>query len=180
MEKLTLQQVEKDILAEFPEFKLVPKADSRLMKVANVLLLIITFGQMKSFMTKFTTTMGYTVFTPYNWGQRSDRSRVVTLMHERIHMRQRQKYGMLLFGFLYLFVAFPIGLAYFRMKFEKEAYEESLRVTALVAGVELLLTHAHRESYIQHFTTAQYFWMWPFRGSIGRWYDETVARLVEP
>lgn len=177
MSQPTIADVKADIRKEFPDFKLVPKEQSGLMKAANIALKIITFGQMKSFMTTFTTTMGYTVYTPRNWEKRSAASRAVTLRHERIHMRQRKKYGWFGFGFLYLFVFFPIALAYFRMKFEKEAYEESLRAVKEYYGMRPLKKADTRERYIDHFTTAQYFWMWPFRGAIGRWYDDVVEEL---
>ena len=51
-----------DLKKEFPKFSLINKSDSRLMKVIDVLLRIITFNQQKTFLTKYTTTLNTTVY----------------------------------------------------------------------------------------------------------------------
>lgn len=177
MKRQTLNELVDEITQEFPDFKLVPKADSTFMKVLNVCLLIITFGQMKAFMTRFTTTIGDTVYTNTAWDERSEVSKIITLRHERIHMRQKKRYTAFGFSFLYLFVFFPIGLAYFRAKFEKEAYEESIRSVAFYVGIDRVKHPEFRKQLVDHFTTSQYFWMWPFRSAVERWYDGVVKEL---
>ena len=94
-------------------------------------------------------------------------------------MRQKKKYTSFGFSFLYLFFPLPIGLAYFRKKFEMEAYAESIRSLAFYHSVSLVKRAKVREQFIGYFTTAQYFWMWPFRSSIERWYDGVVKDLEE-
>jgi len=97
------------------------------------------------------------------------------MMHERIHMRQRNRYGGFLFSFLYLFFPFPIFFAYYRMKFEKEAYEETMYAVVLVYDNDAAeMLRASRDHIVSHFTSATYFWMWPFKKSIERWYDASM------
>ena len=65
------------------------------------------------------------------------------------------------------------------MKFEREAYEETLRAIAEEPGgiAYLRSDKKLRESIISNFTTAKYIWMWPFRRSIEKWYDDTLTLL---
>ncbi len=162
---------------EFPGLKLVKKADSTFMKVLNVLLRIITFNQQKSFMTTYTTTVGNTIYTSSSWETRSESSRIITVRHEVVHFRQADKN--FFFGFLYLFVFFPVGLAYYRMKYEKEAYEESMRAIAHLYGADALRKADFRERMIRHFTGPDYFWCWFSRRNIERWFDSARDRIVE-
>lgn len=164
-----------EISLEFPEFKIIPKSESTLMKVADAALRVITLGQMTKFMDSMSTTVGYTVYVSSSWVDRGPLNKMVTLRHERVHMRQRQKTGMLLFGFLY-FLVLPTVFAYYRAKFEKEAYEETMRAQAEYYGPEMLA--AIRGSIVSHFYDSTYFWMWPLGSSIEKWYDEASARII--
>jgi hypothetical protein len=137
---------------------------------------------MTTFMTSFTTTIGYTVYVPTLWDLKDEAHRMVTLSHERIHMRQRQKYGSILFSFLYLLVFFPAGLAYFRAKFEKEAYAESMRAMIRYiphTTVDTLRNRLVVRSAVKHFTSSQYLWMWPFEKSVEKWYLEEVQKIED-
>jgi hypothetical protein len=92
-------------------------------------------------------------------------------------MRQAKKYGRLLFSLLYLVVPFPVGIAYFRKKFEQEAYEESLRAAYEWKGAKAFDSIELKERTLAHFTKAEYFWMWPWRASLDKWYDDAVVRI---
>jgi hypothetical protein len=163
---------------EFPSFKIVRKADSVFMRLIGFLLLVGTFGRMKTFMQSFTTTIGSTIYTPASWEDSREESKCVILRHERVHLRQQAFYGRLTFSLLYLFVFFPVGLAYYRAKFEKQAYAESLRARLDYYGPEAITDRYSRESMVSNFTGAGYMWMWPFRSSIEKWYDLTVSSLL--
>lgn len=152
------------------------KSESTLMKVIDIFLKVITFWQMDTFMTGFITTMGTTVYVTDSW--EPSPSRAVTLRHEMCHMEQSRRYTRILFSFLYLFVFLPGGLAYFRAKFEKEAYEESMYGAAQIGGPGALLRDAYRANIIGHFTSAEYFWMWPFKKSLDKWYDAAHSRVL--
>lgn len=171
------EKILEEIQTEFPDFEIIQKEDSKLMKAIDIALKIITFGQMKAFMTGFITTMGNKVYVPSDWADYPLVSRTSILRHERIHMRQAKKYGRLLFSLLYLVVPFPVGIAYFRKKFEQEAYEESLRAAHEWRGAAALDSAELKKRTLAHFTTAEYFWMWPWRASLNKWYDDAVARI---
>lgn len=161
---------------EFPAFKLVDKRTSNFMRVIDVCLKIITFGQMRSFMKQFITTIGTTVYVPGSWGLMADYERMIILRHERVHMRQRARYGGLLFSLAYLFFPLPCVFAYARRRFEQEAYAESLRATVelMIMGEQLIQTPEWRARYIGYFTQASYFWTWPWRRGIEKWFDSAV------
>lgn len=173
-----LDQLIEETKREFPNFKIVRKSDSWLMKAINVFLLIVSFGMQRTFMTAFTTTLGNTVYITDAWDTWGEITRVVLLRHERVHMRQARRYTRVLFSLLYLFAFFPVGLAYFRAKFEKEAYEETIAATLEYRGREIVENQHFREKTIQHFTSAEYLWMWPFRGHLERWYDAAVKKAL--
>jgi len=171
-----IQKLTDEIKAEFPDFTTVDKGSSRLMKVLNALLLIASFGTMRKFMTHFVTTLGNTVYLPTNWSEATTASQLATLRHERVHMRQSASLGRLKFSLLYALAPFPVLFSYYRMKFEMEAYEESIRVYVKEYGKEFL-TPEVREGFIRHFTSSEYLWMWPWRSRIEAWYDNFVESL---
>ena len=171
------ERVVESLMLEFPAFKLVEKKNSWFMKVIAFLLKVITFGRMNTFMTSFTTTIGYTIYTPSTWVSRSYISRAETLRHEGVHMRQLMRMGWLGFTFMYLLFVFPVGLALGRYLLESEAYEESLRAVADYYGVEAIRDEDLKKGIVDHFVSAEYFWMWPFRKNVERWYDEFVSEL---
>jgi hypothetical protein len=154
------------------------------MRAIDIALRIITFNQMKRFMESFVTTIGTTVYVPVTWYapyhgsvKMSDVSKIIILRHERVHMGQKKLYGSFLFSLAYLFLPFPVVFALCRTRFEKQGYEESMRATAELVGIESLDNPLYRRHMIRHFISAEYFWMWPFRKSIERWYDSTVAEI---
>lgn len=170
-------QLKSEIFTEFPHFKVIPKEESFKMKAINIFLKIITFGQMKTFMTHFITTIGQEVYVPTKWKSWPEKSRMSILRHERVHMRQAKKYGRFLFSFLYLFFPLPTVFAYYRMKFEREAYTESLRAMVEYYGKDAPTDPEVKENMLKHFTSAEYFWMWPWKKGLNKWYDETVKSL---
>lgn len=171
-----LAKLESEISYEFSKFRLVKKSESGFMKFLNLLLVCITFGQMKRFMTDFTTTIGYTIYIPSEWETRIPAAKAVTLRHERVHMRQRRERGWFAFSFLYLFIL-PAFRAYYRTRFEKEAYEESLLAIAEYYGDDVMLLQ--RRQYIDHFTGSNYFWAWTKAKDIEIWFDDACARVLK-
>lgn len=163
---------------EFPGFDIKLKSTSTLMKACDIGLKLITFWRMKRFMVDFFTTIGYTVYVPDAlWSVMDPPAKAVLMRHERVHMRQRRKHGMLLFSFLYLFFPLPMLFAYYRMKFEREAYAESLCAYRDYHGLAFIQTDGRRRAVLRNFTSASYFWMWPWRGGNERWYDSVVESL---
>lgn len=169
-----------EIREEFPAFKLVWKEDSRFMRFIAWFLRCITLGKQCTFQTAYITTIGCAVYVPQSWRERSDIQRTITLRHERVHMRQRKALSMPLFTFLYLLFPLPGGMAYFRTLFEMEAYAETIKATVELYpnGAQLVLRTEARKQMIANFTGPGYFWMWPFKARIERWYDDTVSKVL--
>lgn len=172
------EELLREMREEFPRFEIIEKTDSRLMRLIDFLLKVITFGKMKLFMTHFLTTNGVKVYVPKGWMEsRSPSARMISMRHERVHMRQKRPWGPL-FSIAYLLLPLPIGLAWFRKQWEQEAYTESLRAVHEYWGEDALRSEKRRERYISHFVGPSYFWMWPFRKSVEEWYDRTVDDIL--
>jgi len=170
--------VQSQILREFPRFSIVDKESSVLMRVINIFLFILTCGRHTGFLTKYITVIGNTVYVPPSWHSSHDVARAIVLRHELVHMRQCKKHGHLLFTLMYLFFPVPVFFAYYRKKFEQEAYEETLRAMVEYVGIEAL-TPKVRERVLAHFSSVEYVWAWPWRNSLENWYDSFVAQLAK-
>jgi hypothetical protein len=166
-----------EIKSEFPRFCIVEKSESRLCKAIDVALRILTFNGQRSFLTEYYTVIGDTLYVPPGWDETPHDERVIVLRHERVHLRQRRRYGLPLMTFLYLVPFLPIGLAYGRARIEWEAYTETLRATAELRGKLAVRDPALRQKIVGRFTGPDYGWMWPFGRSVERWYDEVVAEI---
>ena len=97
-----------EIKEEFPTFTIRKKSSSFFMKSISTCLKVISFGKMDSFMEDFITTIGNTVYVPDNWDSKSASTKIISLRHERIHMRQTKRIGRIKFSLLYLFFPIPI------------------------------------------------------------------------
>lgn len=130
---------------------------------------------MTSYLASYQTTIGKTVYVTADWDTWPADRRYVTMRHEAVHLRQFRAYTLPGMAFLYLLIPLPLGLAYFRAKFEQEAYAESIRAAAEVWGAAHPRGEAYRRHVVEQFTGPSYGWMWPFRASIERWYDRILA-----
>lgn len=166
-----------EIRREFPSFRLVPKAERRLQRAIDLALKIVTVGAQREYLTRYHTVLGDTLYLPTRWGSTPDEARYVTLRHERVHLRQRRRYGFVPFALLYLLPIFPLGLALGRARIEWEAYAETLRATAEVRGLEAAKDPALHDYLVAQFTSGAYGWMWPFPRAIRRWIAETLAEI---
>ena len=165
------------IRGEFPTFRIVPKRGHWPSRVIDVALRVITLGGQRSYLTRYHTVIGNTLYVPPTWDAMSDLDRVILLRHERVHLRQRRRYGALLMTWLYLIPFFPVGLAYGRARIEWEAYEETLRATAELLGLDAARSASLRSQIVQRFTGPDYGWMWPFERSVQAWYDRALENL---
>jgi hypothetical protein len=167
-----------EIRKEFPEFRIVRKAGNAFSSAIDGALKILTLGGQRHYLTHYHTVIGYTLYVPVSWDEGTDIERVILLRHERVHMRQRRRFGMIGMAFLYLIPLLPFGLAYGRARLEWEAYEETLRATAELLGIEVALSPELRTKLVERFTGPDYGWMWPFPKTIERWID-TAIRDIE-
>ena len=166
-----------ELRQEFPRFRIVHKRGDMLSRTIDRLLRILTFGAQSRYMTHYHTVLGNTLYVPESWDRTACLDRVITLRHERVHLRQRRRYGDVLMAFLYLVPILPLGLAYGRARIEWEAYAETLRATAELKGTEAACDPGLRDHVVGQFTSGAYGWMWPFPASVQQWYDEVVAEL---
>ncbi|HVW25836.1 MAG TPA: hypothetical protein VHC69_10725 [Polyangiaceae bacterium] len=171
------EQFIEELRREFPLFKIVPKEGDGFSKLIDAALKLVTLGGQRHYLTHYHTIIGYTLYVPASWNQGTDVERLILLRHERVHMRQRRRYGMVGMAFLYLVPLLPLGLAYGRARLEWEAYEETLRATAEHLGIEVARSKALRSKLIERFTGPDYGWMWPFPKTVGRWIDDAVRDI---
>jgi hypothetical protein len=158
----------------------VAKSDSRLSRLIDLALKIVTLGRQRGYLTIYHTVIGDTLYVPSAWQTASDAERAIVLRHERVHLRQRRRYGTLLMTFLYLVPFFPLGLAYGRARIEWEAYRETLRATAELLGLDAARAPELRRRIVRRFTGPDYGWMWPFQGMVERWYDAALTSIDGP
>lgn len=164
-----------ELQKEFPRFRILRKQGDALSLLIDRLLRVVTFGGQRAYMTHYHTVLGYRLYVPTAWDALSDLDRVILLRHERVHLRQRRRYGMLLMAFLYLVPIAPIGLAWGRARLEWEAYTETLRATAELLGLDAARSPNLRQHILGRFTGPDYGWMWPFPRQLDRWYDAALA-----
>lgn len=168
-----------DMTREFPRFRIVDKQGDRLSRLLDLTLRAVTLGGQREYLTRYHTVLGDTLYVPPCWHRTSALERIITLRHERVHLRQRRRLGGVGLMLLYLLPIFPLGLALGRARLEWEAYHETLRATAELRGPAALCDPALREHVLSQFTSAAYGWMWPFRHQVERWYDDAVDALLQ-
>lgn len=137
----------------------------------------MTLGQMRTYLTHYHTTLGQTLYVTEDWESRSDADKYILLRHERVHMKQFQRWTIPIMAVLYVLAPLPMGLALFRCRFEQEAYAETIRASAEVYGKAYVCAPQFREGIVRQFLGPSYGWMWPFRGSIETWYEQQLADI---
>jgi hypothetical protein len=172
-----IEQEHRQLLASLADegVRLLPKAGSWHQRAIHLLLTIVTLGGQRRYLQDYVTTIGRTIYLPPDWETRPTADRLATLHHERVHVRQFQRYGLVPMAVAYLLLPLPLGLAWCRMRLEREAYEESVRVTHRLAG--RAAAERMRPHVIRQFTSGSYGWMWPFPRALARWYDTLLGRL---
>ena len=168
-----------EITREFPRFRIIRKDLAFSQRAIDRLLRVCTFGAQRSYLTGYQTTLGQRVYVTCDWDDLPDEARYVTLRHEREHMRQFRRYTFLGMALLYVLLPLPLGLAWFRARFEMAGYAETIRASAEVYGPAHVLRPWFREHVVSQFLTGAYGWMWPFRRSVERWYDRIAAQAVK-
>lgn len=119
------------------------------------------------------TVIGKTIWTSKNWDDINEKERVAILHHEKVHLEQMRRYTTIGFYFLYLFIPLPFCYSYFRTKFEREAYEISIRYRARDYGLD----NMYREWLVSMFSDVTYGWSWINRKDNEAWYDNFVKTL---
>lgn len=166
-----------ELAAEFPRFRVIPKRDSPLSHCIHWLLLVLSFGGQRRYLSDYHTVIGSRLYVSEHWPQMNDLERTILLRHERVHLRQRKRLTLPGMAFVYLVPWLPVGLAYGRARLEWEAYVETLRATAELLGLAAARSPHLRQNIVRRFTGPDYLWMWPFPRQVERWYDLALAQL---
>ena len=174
----TLTESASELVRSFvPSWKVIPKSRSKLHSTIEKILPFANYEE-------FFTTVGYTCAVPEgeedNWW---------SIFHEGVHAQQARKITPVVFIALYLLpqiLAVPffllalvfwnpwflLGLlfllpipAYFRMKFELEAYIVSVIVMTWMETPERSLEFIDWV-VCSHFAGPNYYFMWPFKDSV--------------
>ena len=186
-------KLEKHIATKIPGFQIKAKNESALMKTLALFLFFV-----KGFLTKFTTTWFPDIYFPrlpykmvvneaYN-----EALMIITISHEYIHLKDRKRLWWLfnllylspqvfavvgLFGFFFpiLFLALLFALplpSLGRAYLEYRGYRTSMAVTWW-----LLQTERTPESMTAHFTSADYYYMMPFKKYMIRKFEKDMIRI---
>lgn len=162
---------------EFPGMRIVRKDQSPLHRAIHWVLVAVTLGKMRDYLDSYQTTIGQTVYVTSDWDEWPADERYVTLRHEAVHLRQFRRWTLPGMGLAYVLLPLPLGLAWCRAHFEKEAYAETIRAAREVWGRDHVRQARFRGGIVDQFVSASYGWMWPFRASMERWYDRVLQAL---
>jgi hypothetical protein len=164
-----------EIRTEFPAFAVVPKGSSAMQRAIGVALAAVTLGGQRTYMTRYHTLFFGKLYVPETWDAMDDDARYVLLRHERVHLRQAARMGDLRMAFTYLLPILPLFLAWGRARIEWEAYEETIRATAEVYGIDR--ARALEDEIVRRYVGPDYGWMWPFPRTVRRWFHDVIASL---
>jgi len=170
---LLRKNLELEIKKEFPDFELVDKRKSLLMKALSK---VLFFN--KAFMSRYITVIGNKVYVPSLPFKEDDPlSACVILAHEWVHMKDAKRWG-LLYKFGYLFpqifaILAPLGLVWppawlcalfllplpapVRAELEFRAYAVSMAVRWWTEAQE-----PNWGFYKRQFNSSAYYWMYPY------------------
>lgn len=160
-----------------------PKESKWYWRVMGKIISALSFGKI-DFMNNFFSTFGNKIGTTPSWDVYWIGSKYEIVLHEMEHLRQKKKFGLgsvwlgtFIMGFAYLFLPLPIGLAWCRAELEKQAFAESIRARIQTSGLDHAMSL--KSVVVKSFTGVDYFFMWPFKNHISKWFDETVKKVLE-
>jgi hypothetical protein len=187
---MKLADIMSAIKYEFPDFKIIEKKDSRLMRI---LAKVLFFN--KNFMTRYITVIGSTVYVPSKQRMKENPyAALEVLCHEWVHMKDNKAMGPL-FKLLYLtpqifslvalaslwtgnlwwlgFLAFLLPFPSFgRSELEMRAYSVSMAVAWWVLEQE-----PDYEKISKYFTSSAYYWMYPIKEAAIEDLEENFERI---
>lgn len=166
-----------ELRAANPRFKLIAKGDSKLCKLIDRTLKVITFGGMRAFQTSFVTTLGQRIYVPDDWPAWPAGERYCILRHEAVHVEQFRRFSLGLMVLVYLLLPLPVGFAPGRTWLEWQGYRETLRATWQVYGRDSARSTATIEHIVARFTGPEYAWMWVSGWHVRRWIARELDRL---
>lgn len=163
---------------------------------------VLSFGRNRGFVTDYLTTIGPVIGIPRSWGsypfpastsKEEAGRREAILEHEAVHVGQFRRFGfgsawlgVLPMFFLYVLLPVPIGFAYFRWRFEREAYavgiEAQLRLERSLGlrDRELAVSRSFQiERATEQLSGKSYFFAWAIRSQVERWFELNVEHFTQ-
>jgi hypothetical protein len=182
-------KLENMILDDIPNFEIVSKTTSFLMKVLSV---ILFFN--RSFMTSYISVIYPRMYVPkLPWKENDHYSAILVLAHEWVHLSDRKRFG-LLFDIGYLFpqcLAFLSLLAPFlsvwwllcllfllpipsptRAWLEFRGYSMTMACKWWLTGNEINYYWIERQ-----FVGQWYYFMWPFKGIVRKMFEKQMEKI---
>ena len=182
-------KLENMILDDIPNFKIVSKTTSFLMKVLSVFLFFN-----KSFMTSYISVIYPRMYVPkLPWKENDHYSAILVLAHEWVHLSDRKRFG-LLFDIGYLLpqcLAFLSLLAPFlsvwwllcllfllpipsptRAWLEFRGYSMTMACKWWLTGNEINYYWIERQ-----FVGQWYYFMWPFKGIVRKMFEKQMEKI---
>lgn len=160
-----------------PKLAVIPKGESRLCRLIDRTLKVITFGGMRGFQTSFVTTLGQRIYVPDDWAQWPAGQRYCILRHEAVHVGQFRRFSFPLMVVMYLLLPLPVGFAPGRTWLEWQGYRETLRAHWQVYGRDEARSRELTEHIVARFVGPEYAWMWVAGSQVRRWVQRELARL---
>lgn len=166
-----------ELARTMPNVRIVPKAESRLNRVIDKVLRVVTFGGQRSYLSTYTTTLGNRIYVPECWERLTPGERYLTLRHELVHVRQFRRLTWSGITLLYVLLPLPFGFAAGRAALELEAYRETLRATWQLYGPGAARSPVTLNHIVERFTGPDYGWMWLHGPSVRRALERTLDAL---
>jgi hypothetical protein len=124
------------------------------------------------------TTYNGKVFLPSDWDKHPQSLKKILLAHEAVHVKQQEKIPNLLYLFLYFFFL-PVFWNPFRLRWEKEAFEKTIEITAEIHGYAYVESQQYRDYIAKNFYSPTYGWMWPNKKAVYEWIELTLQGLSQ-
>jgi len=129
----------------------------------NVMAWFLSILGNKTFMEQFWTTVGETIYYPSKVMNPFDEIYDVLLQHECVHIAQYRK-NKVFFTVAYIFLPIPFFFAYYRWKYEREAYMIQLRINSSPVAIE----------WVVNTLWNNYGWTWP-RSWMKDWFEKELG-----
>jgi hypothetical protein len=162
-----------------PPVRVVKKPDFWHQRAASAALFAVTLGGQRTYLSRYVTTLGRTIYVPNDFEDWPPARAVEVLRHEAVHVAQFERFGWIGMILLYGLLPLPMGLAYGRARLEWEAYTETLRAVAEIEGIDAAREPSLHDEIIRRFTGPDYGYMWPFPGVVRRWIEQALLEIEQ-
>ena len=155
-----------EVKKEFPNFEVIKKEDSKLMRILFEATLMRLWCP--NFMLTYTTVFAGKAYMPEKFIGTLTGYEI--LRHERVHLRDAKKYPIIFELSYLLFLPTVFSMRAF---WEFRAYCESLKAQNELYGY---ISTRNLNFYIDQFVGSSYFFMFPFKKTLRRKFLECIDR----